>query len=74
MRDSNAFVTAVQGDGKGFPDLTMVRGERLAFAELKAENGRVSPDQRTWLESLSLVAEVYVWKPSHWNEIEEVLA
>lgn len=40
----------------GFPDLVLVRGERLIFAELKSENGRVSPAQKVWLGALEHVA------------------
>lgn len=51
----------------GFPDLTMVRGDRLVFAELKSAKGRVSPAQRVWLERLEQTpAEVHVWYPHDW--------
>lgn len=40
----------------GYPDLTMVRGPELIFAELKAERGRYGPGQETWLEALQEVA------------------
>ena len=49
----------------GFPDLTMVRGPRLIFAELKREKGRTTPMQDAWLAALAYTcAEVYVWRPS----------
>lgn len=49
----------------GFPDLTMVRGERLIFAELKAMGGRLGKGQPEWIESLKRTgAEVYLWRPS----------
>ena len=61
----------------GFPDLVMVRAERLIFAELKSEKGRVSIDQIHWLNALadSGCAEVAVWRPADWTsgEIERVL-
>lgn len=61
-------------DGKGFPDLVLVR-ERIIFAVVKAEKGRVRPDQKVWLDMLRAAgAQVHVWKPSDWPEIEEVLA
>lgn len=51
----------------GYPDLTLVRGHRLIFAELKSETGRLSHDQRVWLERLDQTpAEVYLWKPEDW--------
>lgn len=51
----------------GFPDLTMVRGTRLVFAELKRESGRVTPAQRrvhVLLEGAGHL--VRVWRPSDW--------
>lgn len=65
----------------GFPDLCLCRvgGDgvaRLVFAELKLESGRVTPDQRRWLDDLSQVpgVEVYLWRPADWDEIERILA
>jgi VRR-NUC domain len=59
----------------GYPDLTMVRGDRLVFAELKAETGRVRPAQAEWLAALERcgAVETYLWRPSSWPEIERVL-
>lgn len=37
---------------KGFPDLTMVREDRLVFAELKSEQGKLTEAQAEWLEAL----------------------
>lgn len=69
--------TAVEGDGKGFPDLVLVRGRRLIFAELKAETGRLSADQVAWLAALQDTrrVEVAVWLPRDWMSglIEETL-
>lgn len=59
----------------GWPDLTMVRKGRLVFAELKGENGRVTRDQEVWLQELRDVqgAEVYLWRPAQWPEVQRVL-
>lgn len=60
----------------GFPDLTLVRGSRLVFAELKTSTGVVSQHQVLWLASLSATtAETYVWRPEDWRDgsIERVL-
>lgn len=61
----------------GYPDLTMWRvlDKRLIFAELKREKGRLRPQQEVILEELRQlgVAEVYVWRPSNWNEILDIL-
>lgn len=72
---SGGYATAVQADGAGYPDLSMVRGPRLAFVELKAEKGRLAPAQRAWLDALRQVdgAEVYVWRPSDWDVLRRIL-
>lgn len=59
----------------GFPDLTMVRRGRVIFAELKTEEGKLAPEQDVWLTSLAECEdiEVYVWRPSEWEDIQEVL-
>ena len=53
----------------GFPDLVMVnpRMRRTLFVELKAQGGRVSPDQVEWLDSLRASGQfAEVWRPSDW--------
>ena len=58
----------------GFPDLTMCRGERLIFAELKSDSGKVSLKQEEWLDALKITkAEVYVWYPGDFDQIAEIL-
>ena len=57
----------------GVPDLVLVRGDRLSFAELKREKGRRTESQRTWLSALDETAETYVWRPSDWDAVIEVL-
>jgi len=57
----------------GFPDLTMVKGERLIFAELKSAKGKVSPKQEEWLDALKAVAETYLWRPDDFEGILEIL-
>lgn len=67
--------TPVEGEGKGFPDLVLVR-ERIVWVELKGHGGKVSPEQREWLDALDRAgAECYLWTPSSWTsgEIERVL-
>lgn len=57
----------------GFPDLVMVR-ERVVYAELKTESGRVSRAQLRWIEALTTAGEeAYLWRPSAWSDIEQVL-
>ena len=81
-RTDKGWRTPVSADGKGFPDLVMVHPvqRRLLFAELKAEKGKLSPEQQAWIGALSRVtplgmAELYVWFPTDWTsgEIERCL-
>ena len=60
----------------GFPDLCMVRGKRLIFAELKSRKGRMSAGQVVWLLLLSgtRLLEVYTWRPCDWDDIVKMLA
>lgn len=73
------WVTPVQADGKGFPDLVMVRRERLIFAELKAVYRKPTQEQQQWLKALSGVewasenVEVFLWNERDFPEIEKVL-
>jgi hypothetical protein len=69
------IVTATTKDGKGFPDLLLVRAGRAPiYAELKRELGTVSPEQWAWLELLIDAGQIaVVWRPSDLPKIEEVL-
>lgn len=73
----NAMVGA-----KGFPDIVAAHAtdhsRPLLFLELKAQNGRLSEEQRAWLAALkgfdySDEVVVRVFKPSDWDEIERLL-
>lgn len=66
--------TAWQADGKGFPDLVLVR-DRVIFAELKADRvKRLQAEQAEWHERLEAAdAEVYTWRPSDRDRITEIL-
>lgn len=58
----------------GFPDLVMVR-ERVVYAELKREGGRLSPAQRDVIDRLENAGqEVYVWWPGDYAEVQRVLS
>lgn len=69
----------------GWPDLTLIRrrDRRLLWAELKREKGQLTPRQELVLDLLrsletppgsGLRVEVFVWRPSDWPTILEVLA
>jgi len=74
-RTAKGWRTPVSADGAGFPDLVMVRGDRLIFAELKSEKGRLMLAQQEWLDLLAGTgkAEVFLWRPSDFEEIVEIL-
>lgn len=58
----------------GFPDLVLVKDDRLIFAELKREKGRLTEAQKVWLKRLEATgAECYVWRPSQWQEVLDIL-
>ncbi|KKM99442.1 hypothetical protein LCGC14_1147790 [marine sediment metagenome] len=58
----------------GFPDCVMVKEGRIIFAELKSEKGKVSEEQFEWLEALGKgKAEVYIWRPSDFDKVVEIL-
>jgi hypothetical protein len=50
----------------GFPDLVLVRAPEIIFAELKAEKGSLSQEQREWIAALGLVEEAIAQRtPEH---------
>jgi len=58
----------------GFPDLVLVR-ERVIFAELKTERGKLTRAQRIWLAALAGASvEAYCWRPSDTDTIAAILA
>lgn len=79
MNARGQWMTAVQGDGAGFPDLVLVRPPNIIFAELKGPKGRTTEAQRKWLQILeqaskaSAYVRTYEWKPADWDRIVEVL-
>ncbi len=71
---SKGWRTPVSGPmGAGFPDLILCRGDRLVLAELKSQDGRLTPDQRAVLDVLRPAAEVYTWRPTDLMAVLDVL-
>ena len=83
-RTEKGWRTAITGH-KGFPDYVAVRNGRLVFAELKSEKGKLTPEQQEWQDVLHLLnrkrlrmnmispIEVYLWRPSQFEEVRGIL-
>lgn len=71
--------TPVAGDAAGFPDLLLVKEfdneATLLAVEVKSERGKLSGQQKEWLEIMSKVTKVYsfVWKPKDFEDIVALL-
>ncbi len=59
----------------GWPDLVLVKPPRLLAIEVKAEKGRVRPEQIIWLAALDQIPGVTAMlaRPSDWGRIESLL-
>ena len=65
----------VAADGKGFPDLILVR-DRLIAVEVKGDGDTLKPEQKRWQAALRMAnVEYHVFTPAMWitGEIEEIL-
>lgn len=63
---AKGYRTPVQGDGKGFFDLVLVKMGRVIFVELKTERGWLTPEQAAWgWEAFEMA---HVWRPSQWHD------
>ena len=69
--------TPVAADGKGFPDLLMVRARtgQIVAMELKGRRGQLTPEQKVWLEDFATVpgAVSRCYRPADWPVIEALL-
>lgn len=59
----------------GFPDLVLVRGDRMLLAELKTQLGKTTPAQDDWLWAASQVpgVETYIWRPGDRKAVMQIL-
>lgn len=61
--------------GKGFPDIVMVRGGKVIWAELKAsDKSRRTDSQLAWADALLAAgADYHLWTPSDMPQIEQII-
>ena len=72
-KTAHGWRTPVSGD-YGFPDVVLARDGRVIFAELKRDGQKARPEQLAWLEQLGGGAcEAYLWTPSDFEQIVELL-
>lgn len=60
----------------GLPDLFLLRMARPRFVaiELKTTRGRITSEQRTWINGLRAAGiDAFVFRPNQWNELVEEL-
>lgn len=68
------YETPVAADGKGFPDLVLVRRGELIVAELKVGKNKTTPEQVQWLDDFRETGCASgVWRPEQWPEIQRAL-
>lgn len=61
-------------DVRGWPDLVLARDGRVLFRELKTDVGKVTEEQRWWLDQLTKAGcDAGVWRPADWAKIEQEL-
>lgn len=62
----------------GFPDLMLLRGTVMIVAELKVGTHMPTQAQREWIGAFVRLrwenCQVFVWRPTDWDEIEAALA
>jgi len=66
---SKGWRTPVGADGKGFPDLVLARKGQVLFIELKSDDGKVTEEQREWLNELDGI----LWRPQDLETIAKVV-
>jgi hypothetical protein len=74
-RTADGWRTPIQGS-PGFPDMVIVKGDRLMFVELKSAKGKLSPEQKVWRDVLIAAGQEWdLWRPRHWQSgyIEQIL-
>jgi len=76
LTERGRYRTPVSGTlGAGWPDLILIRQDRIIAAELKSARGTVTPLQKRVMTVLQgALLEVHVWRPRDWALIEQLLS
>lgn len=68
-RTAKGWRTPVGHDGKGFPDLLLVR-ERVIAVECKTGRGRTDREQEAWLQAFERAGGIaLVARPEDWDRL-----
>jgi hypothetical protein len=69
------YRTPVSADGKGWPDLFLIKPPRIVVFECKSQYEKTSPEQDKWLELFKACIgdDCRVVKFSDWDEITKIL-
>ncbi len=68
------WVTPLQGDAEGWPDLVLFRGKQKLAWELKVKRDKPKAAQLRWLDVLEAAGfEVAVCYPRHWDTMMAIL-
>ena len=72
---SGNWVTPFTADGKGFPDLVMVKDGKILAWECKSTYEKVKPDQMLWLEAFATIeaCDSRIVRPTDVDECIKIL-
>lgn len=77
LNQRGRWMTAVAGDGVGFPDLVLVHEQTgdTIFAELKRDTGKLRPEQERWCRAIQAggSSRFVVWRPRDFEAVRERL-
>lgn len=74
-RTAHGWRSAVQGDGRGFPDLILLRGNVIHAWELKTGRGKPTAEQEDWLQAFrDAGVDAKIVRPQDWPAIEAALS
>ncbi len=67
VNTTNGWRVPVAADGKGWPDLFLLR-ERPLVVEVKGTKDYLKPEQETWLTAFRIAGiQAEVWTPEDWG-------